>query len=169
MWFKNLQIFRLPVPWDMSAERLEEQLAKKPFHPCGSQDMESRGWLSPLGNEVLVHAVGGQFLLCLGFEHRLAATEPAPQVLEGRCPPPDEAVPYAGLLSALERFLGLARGVRPTQADLARLAAFSTPSVARVLGSALAASMSLPPMITGFSMRRYLSTGPAVARSSYRK
>jgi DNA recombination-dependent growth factor C len=71
MWFKNLQIYRLPAPWDMSAERLEEQLAKKPFHPCGSQDMESRGWLSPLGNEVLVHAVGGQFLICLGFEHRL--------------------------------------------------------------------------------------------------
>ena len=40
MWFKNLQIYRLPAPWDMSAERLEEQLAKKPFHPCGSQDME---------------------------------------------------------------------------------------------------------------------------------
>ena len=71
MWFKNLQVYRLPANWDMSAERLEEQLAKKPFHPCGSQDMESRGWLSPLGNEVLVHAVGGQFLLCLGFEHRL--------------------------------------------------------------------------------------------------
>ena len=71
MWFKNLQVYRLPANWDMSVERLEEQLAKKPFHPCGSQDMESRGWLSPLGNEGLVHAVGGQFLICLGFEHRL--------------------------------------------------------------------------------------------------
>ena len=71
MWFKNLQVYRLPANWDMSVERLEEQLAKKPFHPCGSQDMESRGWLSPLGNEVLAHAVGGQWLVCLGFEHRL--------------------------------------------------------------------------------------------------
>ena len=71
MWFKNLQIYRLPANWDMTLERLEEQLAKKPFHPCGSQDMESRGWLSPLGNEVLVHAVGQQWLVCLGFEHRL--------------------------------------------------------------------------------------------------
>ena len=44
MWFKNLQIYRLPANWNMSAERLEEQLAKKPFHPCGSQDMESRGF-----------------------------------------------------------------------------------------------------------------------------
>lgn len=71
MWFKNLQLYRLPVGWDMSVDKLEEQLAKKPFHPCGSQDMESRGWLSPLGNEVLVHAVGGQWLIALGFEHRL--------------------------------------------------------------------------------------------------
>ena len=36
MWFKNLQIYRLPAPWDMSVERFEEQLAKKLFHPCGS-------------------------------------------------------------------------------------------------------------------------------------
>lgn len=71
MWFKNLQLYRLPVGWDMTVERLEEQLAKKPFHPCGSQDMESRGWLSPLGHDVLVHAVGGQWLIALGFEHRL--------------------------------------------------------------------------------------------------
>lgn len=71
MWFKNLQLYRLPVGWDMTVEKLEEQLTKKPFHPCGSQDMESRGWLSPLGNDVLVHAVGGQWLIALGFEHRL--------------------------------------------------------------------------------------------------
>ncbi|AVR86995.1 recombination-associated protein RdgC [Thauera aromatica] len=71
MWFKNLQIYRLPANWGITLEQFEEQLAKKPFHPCSSQDMESRGWLSPLGNEVLVHAVGGQWLVALGFEHRL--------------------------------------------------------------------------------------------------
>ncbi|MDX9717206.1 MAG: recombination-associated protein RdgC [Thauera sp.] len=71
MFFKSLQVYRLPASWDIGLERLEAQLAKKPFHPCGSLDMESRGWLSPLGNEVLVHAVGGQWLVCLGFEHRL--------------------------------------------------------------------------------------------------
>lgn len=71
MWFKNLQIYRLPANWDITLEQFEAQLAKKPFHPCASQDMESRGWLSPLGNEALVHAVGGQWLVALGFEHRL--------------------------------------------------------------------------------------------------
>lgn len=71
MWFKNLQIYRLPAGWDMSAERLEQQLAKKRFHPCGSQDMESRGWIAPTSDEVLVHQVAGQWLIALGIEHRL--------------------------------------------------------------------------------------------------
>ena len=84
MWFKNLQIYRLPAKWDMSVEKLEEQLAKKPFHPCGSQDMESRGWLSPLNNEVLVHAVGGQWLVALGFEHRLLPSAVVKEVADER-------------------------------------------------------------------------------------
>ena len=84
MWFKNLQIYRLPANWDMSIEKLEEQLAKKPFHPCGSQDMESRGWLSPLGNDVLVHAVGGQWLVSLGFESRLLPSSVVKQVADER-------------------------------------------------------------------------------------
>ncbi|MBR0567533.1 recombination-associated protein RdgC [Azoarcus sp. L1K30] len=84
MWFKNLQLYRLPVGWDMNVDKLEEQLAKKPFHPCGSQDMESRGWLSPLGNEVLVHAVGGQWLIALGFEHRLLPSAVVKQEAEER-------------------------------------------------------------------------------------
>jgi len=84
MWFKNLQLYRLPAGWDMSIEKLEEQLAKKPFNPCGSQDMESRGWLSPLGNEVLVHAVGGQWLIALGFEHRLLPSSVVKQEADER-------------------------------------------------------------------------------------
>ena len=84
MWFKNLQIYRLPAKWDMSVEKLEEQLAKKPFHPCGSQDMESRGWLSPLNNEVLVQAVGGQWLVALGFEHRLLPSAVVKEVADER-------------------------------------------------------------------------------------
>ena len=84
MWFKNLQVYRLPAKWDMSVEKLEEQLAKKPFHPCGSQDMESRGWLSPLNNEVLVQAVGGQWLVALGFEHRLLPSAVVKEVADER-------------------------------------------------------------------------------------
>ncbi|MBI1906107.1 MAG: recombination-associated protein RdgC [Rhodocyclales bacterium] len=71
MWFKNLQLYRLPVGWNVSADDLEQQLARRRFQPCGSQDMESRGWISPTGDEVLVHRVGGQWLLALGVEQRL--------------------------------------------------------------------------------------------------
>lgn len=84
MWFRDLQIYRLPAGWDMTAEQLEEQLAKKPFHPCGSQDTESRGWLSPLNNDVLVHTVGDQWLVSLGFEHRLLPSAVVKQEADAR-------------------------------------------------------------------------------------
>ncbi|NLF53295.1 MAG: recombination-associated protein RdgC [Thauera phenolivorans] len=87
MWFKNLQIYRLPTHWDMSAERLDEQLAKKRFHPCGSQDMESRGWVAPLPaaeEEGLVRVVGDQWLISLGLEHRLLPAAVVKQEAEER-------------------------------------------------------------------------------------
>lgn len=84
MWFKNLQVYRLPSPWQIGAEALEEQLARKRFQPCGSQDMESRGWSSPLGDDVLVHQVGDQWLISLGIEHRLLPSSVVKQEAEER-------------------------------------------------------------------------------------
>lgn len=71
MWFRNLQIYRLPAGWNITVEMLEEQLARRQFQPCGSQDMETSGWTSPRGNDQLVHRVGSQWLIALGFEQRL--------------------------------------------------------------------------------------------------
>ncbi len=71
MWFKNLQFYRLSPDWNITADVLEAQLAGRRFQPCGSQDQESRGWVSPTGDDVLVHRVGGQWLLALGLEQRL--------------------------------------------------------------------------------------------------
>lgn len=82
MWFKNLQIYRLPAPWGITLEALEDQLAKKRFQPCGSQDLESRGWTSPARDEGLVHAVGGQWLISLGVEHKLLPSSVVKQVAE---------------------------------------------------------------------------------------
>ena len=88
MWFKNLQVYRLPAGWDIGIERLEQQLAKKRFHPCGSQDMESRGWVPALtgggGEAPLVHAVGGQWLIALGSEHRLLPSSVVKQEADER-------------------------------------------------------------------------------------
>lgn len=71
MWFKNLQLYRLAAGWDISPARLAEQLARHPFQSCGSLDMQSRGWVSPRGDDSLVHALGGQMLIAFGAEQKL--------------------------------------------------------------------------------------------------
>ena len=71
MWFKNLQIYRLPVNWGLTADTLQEKLSARPFQPCGSQDMASRGWSSPTKDDRFVLAVGGHFLLALAVEQKL--------------------------------------------------------------------------------------------------
>jgi recombination associated protein RdgC len=84
MWFKNLQFYRLPAGWSMSAEALEEQLARKRFQPCGSQDQETRGWVSPHDGDTLVHRVGDQWLIALGSEQRLLPSSVVKQEAEER-------------------------------------------------------------------------------------
>ncbi|GHT82907.1 recombination-associated protein RdgC [Betaproteobacteria bacterium] len=84
MWFRNLQFYRLPAPWQLSADELEALLAKHPFQHCGSQNMESRGWVSPLGNDILAHTVGGQWLIALGIETRLLPTAVVKQEADER-------------------------------------------------------------------------------------
>jgi len=84
MWFKNLQIYRLPAPWPIAIDALEDQLGRKRFQPCGSQDLESRGWVAPAHDERLVHAVGGQWLISLGLEAKLLPSSVVKQVAEER-------------------------------------------------------------------------------------
>jgi recombination associated protein RdgC len=84
MWFRNLQFYRLPAPWQISADELEAQLAKHPFQHCNSQDMDSRGWVSPSGNDLLVHAIAGQWLIALGTESRLLPAAVVKQEAEER-------------------------------------------------------------------------------------
>ena len=71
MYFKNLQPYRLSTEWPITAEVLHEQLARKPFRPCGSQDFESRGWVAPCDDGDLVHAIGNDWLICLQTEAKI--------------------------------------------------------------------------------------------------
>lgn len=71
MWFRNLQIYRLQGGWNTTAEIIGEQLARNRFRPCGSQDPESRGWVSAVDDDLLVHSVGRQWLVALCIEQRL--------------------------------------------------------------------------------------------------
>lgn len=84
MWFKNLQVYRLPVNWAITQQELEDQLARKRFQPCGSQDQETRGWLPPVADGTLVHSVAGQWLIALGYEQRLLPASVVNQEAEER-------------------------------------------------------------------------------------
>lgn len=68
MWFKNLHIFRFLQDITISAEEIQTNLAELVFHPCGKMDMESIGWVSPLGrdSEHLVYSANN----CLVFKMR---------------------------------------------------------------------------------------------------
>lgn len=57
MWFKNLQIYRLPAPWAYTPEQLEEALAMNKFTPATSVDLTQQGWDTPRPNGGLVHVV----------------------------------------------------------------------------------------------------------------
>ena len=66
MWFKNLLIYRFTKPFQETVESLEEALAKKVFKPCGSQDLSSYGWATPLGKhgDMFTHVANGFIMLC---------------------------------------------------------------------------------------------------------
>lgn len=74
MWFKNLQIYRLPSPWAIGLALLEEQLARGGFIPCPSNQPQSRGWVSARKDGALVHANDRQWLVALAVEQRLLPT-----------------------------------------------------------------------------------------------
>lgn len=84
MWFKNLQIYRLPAPWAYSAEELETALAAQKFVECSSQEMSSQGWISPRNNGNLVYTVNKQMLLQLGMEKKLLPASVINQVAKAK-------------------------------------------------------------------------------------
>ena len=71
MWFKNLIVYRLPADWSLSAQELENKLAARALMPCGSFDMQSRGWVFSSDLERYVHTVNGQHLIALGVDQKL--------------------------------------------------------------------------------------------------
>ncbi|MDR1995126.1 recombination-associated protein RdgC [Azonexus sp.] len=71
MWFRNLQIYRLPSPWAISKAALTAQLKRGLFERCPGNQMSSRGFVAPREHGDLVHVVAGHWLLCLAVEQRL--------------------------------------------------------------------------------------------------
>ena len=71
MWFKNLQIYRLPAPWQIDLAKLDEQLARGTFARCASHEPMSRGWVPPRKDGALIYSSNRQWLLALAVEQRL--------------------------------------------------------------------------------------------------
>ena len=71
MWFKNLVVYRLPAGLDLDIPALEEKLAKLTMQPCGNMDRETLGWVSPRGDDRLLHVLHQQVLIALGQEAKL--------------------------------------------------------------------------------------------------
>lgn len=95
MWFKNLQIFRLPAPWKVDIQQLGLQLASQSFSQCPSNEMQSEGWASPRNNEQLVHCVNQQLLLLLTTEKKLLPSSVINQVSKARAAELEEQQGFA--------------------------------------------------------------------------
>lgn len=95
MWFKNLNIFRLPKGYAITAEQLHAFLSRIQFTACASNEMQSQGWASPRDNDQLVHSVNGQFLIHLTQEKKLLPTSVINQVAAERAAELEEQQGFA--------------------------------------------------------------------------
>jgi recombination associated protein RdgC len=91
MWFKNLQIYRLPAPWAYTPEQLEAALAPQGFVPASSNELLRQGWDSPRPNGGLVHVVNKQMLILLGTEKKLLPGSVINQVAKAKAAEMEEA------------------------------------------------------------------------------
>lgn len=73
MWFRNVRIYRLSRPFELSAEQLNEKLEGRAFHECPRMQPFSFGWVAPLGRQgrQLVHATNGHLLICARREEKI--------------------------------------------------------------------------------------------------
>lgn len=82
MWFKNLVVYRLPAALKLDTAALEEKLATLTLQPCGNMDRETLGWVSPRGDDRLLHVLNQQVLIVLGQEAKLLPSSVVNQFAE---------------------------------------------------------------------------------------
>ncbi len=73
MWFRNLQIYRLTSPFELSGEELSERLQARPCRECGSLELSCDGWEQPLGRHgtLFTHTVGDCTMICMRREEKV--------------------------------------------------------------------------------------------------
>ncbi|MEW8627795.1 MAG: recombination-associated protein RdgC [Candidatus Thiodiazotropha sp.] len=84
MWFKNLRVYLLQQPLNLSQDAMEEQLKSKAFQSCSSQELMSLGWDTPLGrqSESLVHEIAGCQMICARQEEKLLPATVINEIVE---------------------------------------------------------------------------------------
>ncbi len=73
MWFKNIQLYQLQQPFELTPEELHDKLGPQAARECGSMEPSTYGWEMPLGRQgsLLTHAVNGNIMLCARSEERI--------------------------------------------------------------------------------------------------
>ena len=94
MWFKNLQIYRLAAPWNVTAQKLEEQLSRFAFKPAGKTEHLARGWIAPRGDDALVYALQRHWLIALGIEQKLLPASVVNQAAKERAARMEQQLGY---------------------------------------------------------------------------
>ncbi|MHA6821378.1 recombination-associated protein RdgC [Ralstonia pseudosolanacearum] len=84
MWFKNLQLHRLPAPWAVTPDQLEKWLAPHAFQSGNSVEKQSSGWASPRDDGALVYSLNRQMLLMFRAEKKLLPASVVNQVTKDR-------------------------------------------------------------------------------------
>jgi len=83
MWFKNLQLYRLTKPFELSPEELHERLTERKSRPCAGLEPSTCGWSAPLGrnSEQLTHAANGYIMICSRKEEKVLPTAVVREIL----------------------------------------------------------------------------------------
>lgn len=84
MWFKNLRIYRLTDQLPCPVAELGERLLETGFVPCGGQETQRSGWVSPMGPGAthLVHSAMSFHLVCARTQQRLLPPAAIREVLD---------------------------------------------------------------------------------------
>ncbi len=83
MWFRNLRIYLLQQPFNITADDLDQALRESAFRACGPLQTHAMGWEPPLGRDgqTLVHAANGCLMVCARREERLLPASVVREVL----------------------------------------------------------------------------------------
>lgn len=84
MLFRNLIVYRLPRGWSPPAAGLEQALEQKTLRPCGSFDLQTRGFVACSHEQRLLHTQAGHHLLALGVEQKILPATVINQMAKAR-------------------------------------------------------------------------------------